>query len=236
MEKSNIKTFGKNLKNNRRPTICTTEQHLQNYAPHQKTVSGKDSYANIVNSSKEKVCIIGDNHLKKINKRKLKHNVGKMVSFKCFSGANTKQLDYYIVLTLVDETQQAVVIHIGSNNITDSKIKQINLDDLVQKIIDIGLKCRSYGVRNVAISSILVRKSIRLNQIILKVNNILKVLYATNGLNFICNDEIGREIVWKDGLHLSNDGTAMLADNFAKYLNINLGIDFNVSKNLIMIL
>ena len=112
----------------------------------------------------------------------------------------------------------------------------INLDDLAQKIVDNGLKCRSYGVRSIAISSILVRSSIRLNQIILKVNNILKVLYATNGLNFICNDEIGREIVWKDGLHLSNDGTAMLADNFAKYLNINLGIDFNVSKNLIMIL
>ena len=53
MEKSNLTTFGKNLKNNRSPAICTTDQHLQNYAPHQKTVSGKDSYANIVNSNKE---------------------------------------------------------------------------------------------------------------------------------------------------------------------------------------
>ena len=184
----------------------------------------------IVNSTKEKVCIIGDSHLKRISKRKL-DNVGKMVSFKCFSGANTKQLDYYIVPTLVDETPQAVVIHIGSKDITESKIKQINLDDLAQKIIDIGLKCRSYGVRNIAISSILVRSSIRLNQIILKFNNILKMLCATNGLYFICNDEIGREMVWKDGLHLTNDGTAILADNFTKYLNINLGIDFNVNNN-----
>ena len=141
------------------------------------------------------------------------------------------ETDYYRIPTLVDETPQAVVIHIVSNDITESKIKQINLDDLAEKIIDIGLKCRSYGVRNIAISSILVRSSIRLNQIILKVNNILKVLCATNGLNFICNDEIGREMVWKDGLHLTNDGTAMLADNFTKYLNINLGIDFNVNNN-----
>ena len=194
-------------------------------------VPGKDSYANMVNSNKEKVCIIGDSHLKRINRRKLKYNIGKMVSFKCFSGANIKQLDYYIVPMLVDETPQAVVIHIGSNDITDSKIKQINLDDLAQRIIDIGLKCRSYGVHNIAISSILVRSSICLNQIILKVNNILKVLCATNGLNFICNDEIGREMVSKDGLHLTNDGIAMLADNFTKYLNINLGIDFNVNNN-----
>ena len=122
-------------------------------------------------------------------------------------------------------------MHFGSKGITESKIKQTNLDDLAQKIIDIGLKCRSYGVRNIAISSILVRSSIRLNQIILKVNNILKVLCATNGFNFICNGEIGRAMVQKDGLHLSNDGTAMLADNFRKYLNINLGIDFNVNSN-----
>ena len=52
-----------------------------------------------------------------------------MAFFKCFSGANTKQL------TLVDETPQTVVIHIGSNDIMESKIKQINFDDLAQKII-----------------------------------------------------------------------------------------------------
>ena len=154
-----------------------------------------------------------------------------MVSFKCLSSANTKQLDYYRVTTLVDETPQAVVIHIGSNDITESKIKQINVDDLAQEIIDIGLKCRSDRVRNIAISSILVRSSFRLNQIILKINNILKALCATNGFNFICNDKIGREIVWKDVLHLTNDGTAMLADNFTKYVNINIGVDFNVNNN-----
>ena len=146
--------------------------------------------------------VIGDSHLKRINKRKLKYNVGNMVSFNCFSGANTKQLDYYVVATLVDETPQTVVMHIGSNNITESTIRQINLDDLAQKIIDIGLKCRSYRVRYIAISSILVRSNIRLNQVISKANNILKVLCATNGFNFMCNDEIGSKMVWKDGLHL----------------------------------
>ena len=189
--------------------------NLHNNSIYKKLFSaGKESYANIVNSNKEKVCIIGDSHLKRINKRKLKYNVGQMVSFKCFSGANTKHLDYYVVPTLVDEIPQIVVIHIGSNDITESKIKQINLDNLAQKIIDTDLKCRSYGIHNIAISSILVRSSIRLNQVISKVNNILKVLCATNGFNFICNDEIGSEMAWKDGLHLTNYGTAMLADNF----------------------
>ena len=102
---------------------------------------------------------------------------------------------------------------------------------MAQEIIDIGLKCRSYEARNIAISSILVRSSIRLNQVISIVNNILKVLRATNSFNFLCNDEIGREMVWKDGLHLTNDRTAMLADNFTKYLNINLGIDVSANSS-----
>ena len=154
-----------------------------------------------------------------------------MVPFKCFSGTNRKHLDYRTVPTLADEIPKTVVIHIGSKDITETKIKQINLDDLAQKIIDIGLNCRSYGVRNIAVSSILVRCSIRLNHIILKVNNILKVLCGTNGFNFIYNDKIGGEMVWKDGFHLTIDGTAMVADNFTKYLNINLGIYFNVNSN-----
>ena len=48
-----------------------------------------------------------------------------MVSFKCFCGVSTKQLDYYVVPTLVDETPQTVVIDIGSNIITESKNRLI---------------------------------------------------------------------------------------------------------------
>ena len=48
-----------------------------------------------------------------------------MVSFKCFCGASTKQLDYYVVPTLVDETPQTVVIDIGSNIIMESKNRLI---------------------------------------------------------------------------------------------------------------
>ena len=66
----------------------------------------------------------------------------------------------------------------------------------------------------------------------------MKVLCATNSFNFICNDKIGRKMVWKDGLPLTNDGTAdnfavnfMLADNFMKYLNINLSPGFKVNSN-----
>ena len=87
VERSNIKTFSKNLKNYRRPMIYRIEQHLQNYAPHQKITKG--SYAKIVNSNKKKVCIIGDSHLNRINERKLKACVRYFLSYFHFSPNNS---------------------------------------------------------------------------------------------------------------------------------------------------
>ena len=161
--------------NSRRPSICTTEKYLQNYVSQQRVAPGIASYASATKSKNEKVCIIGDSHLRQINKRQFRKELVKKFSyFKCFSGANTKQLNYYVVPTLVDETPQTVVIHIGSNDISKAKYKTMNIQDLAQRIIDVGLKCKSYGVSRIAISSILTRSSAQLNQVIGKVNDLLK--------------------------------------------------------------
>ena len=45
------------------------------------------------------------------------YNVGYTVYFKCFSGSNTKQLNYYTNPALFDEQPNAVIVHVGSNNI-----------------------------------------------------------------------------------------------------------------------
>ena len=37
--------------------------------------------------------------------------------FKCSNGANTKQLDHYVIPVLADKKPQIVVIHIRSNDI-----------------------------------------------------------------------------------------------------------------------
>ena len=49
---------------------------------------------------------------------------------------------YY--LNLLDETLQTAVMHIGSNDITRTNYKTVNIQDLPQGVIDIGLKCKSY--------------------------------------------------------------------------------------------
>ena len=79
-------------------------------------------------------------------------------------------------------------------------------------------KSKSYGVNNIAISSILVRKNHEFNEVIKKVNNLLKTLCLEQGFTFICNSAIARAMLWRDGLHLTNESTNMLSNNFLQYL------------------
>ena len=124
---------------------------------------------------------------KRLSKKELRKRFG---YFKCFNGVNTKQVNYYIVPTLVDKTPQTVVIYIGSNDITKMNYKTTNVQNPAQRITDIGLKCKSYGVSRIAILSILPRSSAQLNQVIGKVNDLLKSLYVTNGFIYISNEMI----------------------------------------------
>ena len=152
--------------------------------------------------------MIGDSHLNRIKKSRFKNdNIEHAVYFKCFSGSNTKQLNYYANPTLVDEQPSTVIVHIGSNDVTKFNYSKVDVEDLAQRIIDAGKKCKSYGVTNIAMLSILVRKNHEVNEVIKKVNNLLKTLCLEQGFTFICNSAIAREMLWRDGLHLTNEGT-----------------------------
>ena len=108
--------------------------------------------------------------------------------FKRFSGENNKQLDHYVILVLVDEKPQTVVIHKGSNDITNFNYHDINVNYLANRILQVGLKCRYYGVESITNSSALVRNDSNLNKLIGGVNISLKhakvavlILYVTIG-------------------------------------------------------
>ena len=142
-------------------------------------------------------------YLQYFGKERFKKNVdGANVYFKFFSGANTKQLDYYVVPALADESPDSVIIHIGSNDIAKSNCNNENVEDLAKKIIYIGVKCKACKVSNIAISSILVRSDPKINQVIKQVNRLLQELCKTNNIYFICNNAIDNTFLWKVGLHL----------------------------------
>ena len=62
-----------------------------------------------------------------------------------------------MIPVLVDEKPQTVVIHIGSNDITKFNYYDVDVNDLDNRILKIGLKRKYYGVESIAVSSTLVR-------------------------------------------------------------------------------
>ena len=111
---------------NRRPLICTTEKYLNNFVPQRRVPPGNQTYANAVAKEKNNTCIIGDSHLARIIKRSFRTGEERnFVIFKCFRGANAKQMDYYVVPTLVDEKQDSIILHIGSNDITKTNYDNV---------------------------------------------------------------------------------------------------------------
>ena len=116
--------------------------------------------------------------------------------------------------------------HIRLNDINKFNYSKIDVEDLAQRIIDIGKKCKSYGVNNIAIPSILIRKNHGVNSVTKKVINLLRTLCLEQGFTFICNSAVARAMLWRDGLHLTNEGADILSNNFLQYLkNVPLGND-----------
>ena len=102
---------------------------------------------------------------------------------------------------------------------TNDVLNGANDTELANSIIKIGMICKQRGVNDVLISSILVKKSPRLNALVRKVNDQLRDLCVSNGFQFISNDMISTDSLWRDGIHLQDAGTDILSSNFCKILN-----------------
>ena len=69
------------------------------------------------------------------------------------------------------------------------------------------------------ISSILPKKNIVLTSLIWQVTDSLREQCLLNEFGFMSNDNISRTHLWKDGIHLEDLGTNILAGNFVDFLN-----------------
>ena len=100
-----------------------------------------------------------------------------------------------------NQYEQPIII---SNDINNQTKDRTNTEKQTGDIINIGKSCIDLGVKEVVISSILPKKNIALRM---------------NGFGFISNDNISRTHLWKDGIHLEDLGTNILAGNFVDFLN-----------------
>ena len=183
--------------------------------------AGMKTYVGTIRSEeKKKSYIVGDSDLNRICKNKFKEiTANARVYVKCFSGANTNQLDYYVVPVLLYEKPDNVIIYIGSNEITKFNYNNVDAEELSNEFINNELKCRTNGLSNAAVSFILKRNSFNMNQVIYQLNRILKRFFSINDFFYLCNDEINENYLWKDGLDLIYEGSSLLLNNVINYFN-----------------
>lgn len=176
----------------RRPNICTTENYLWNYNP--SSVPRNSSYANFFKFG-NKIFVVGDTQIKKIKRLDFNKELrsGKAL-FRSFSGAKSRQLDHYIIPTLVDDNPDLVLLHVGTNDI----LNNANDTKLANNMINIGLNSKNDGANKFLISSILVKKNPKLNPVIRRVNDQLCDLCEVNGFLLIKNDMIKTDHLWRD--------------------------------------
>ena len=115
------------------------------------------------------------------------------------------------------------MLHIRSNDINiktkdilnTEKIKEITVDT-----INIDKSCINLGVKEVIISSSLLKNNISLTRLIRKVNDSLREKCVLNGFGFISNNNISKTHLWKDGIHLGDLGINILAGTSLFYPNL----------------
>ena len=73
--------------------------------------------------------------------------------------------------------------------------------------------CKSLGVEDVIISSILIKKNLVLGKFIRNLNIVLEKLCFSRNFKFINNDNVFRNLVSDDGVHLSKSGTDIFSKN-----------------------
>ena len=157
-------------------------------------------------NGKFNLLVVGDSHIKCIEKDLIIHHLNnKNVSlkYKNFDGADVRRVKHHLLPALHEDQIESVIIHGGTNYITESKLHTTRPHDLAIKIIDIGNTCMSFGIKSIAISSILPRKDQECQKRIDETNSyLLKDLCGFYGFSFIDNSNINEIFLHRDEFYI----------------------------------
>ena len=192
------------------------------------TVPGNKMYSKAAstnlrnNEGSKRIYIISDSIPKNLKMKEFNRlsSSGKTY-IRAFPGATARQLNHYVQPTLVDDKPDAILIHVGINDLLNNngkKLIDVEIEELEQEIIDIGLRCKEAKVKNILISGITYSTKVDVNTI-RRLNDIVKASCELNSFYYINNENVKKEHLWKDGIHLVNSGLVIIAKNFIYGIN-----------------
>ena len=119
------------------------------------------------------------------------------------------ELAHYCRPTLGKGNIDAIIIHVGTNCLASDDPDTIAKD--VQEIVKV---CKEYGINDIFVSGITYREYFE-NEI-LNFNNFLMSSQSYHNFTFISNENIIISDLWKDRIHLNENGLSKIANNFIK--------------------
>ena len=182
------------------------------YTNKPKHIPGNSSYANITQHGK-KIAIFSDSTTSRIRMGEFNSYVEKGRAFrKNFPGATPNEVAHYCTHTLEEQQPDMAIIHVGTNALYKDDTCKIAED--VLKIVKI---CKNYGVNSVFVSGLTYRRQFKAK--IDEINTFISARQLVDDFEFICNENINERDIWKDKIHLSDQGTVKLANNFLRAIN-----------------
>ena len=125
-----------------------------------------------------------------------------------------QKISCYVDATLQDATYDArTIIHVGVSDILNNQSHD-QTAQLISNLREIIAKCKSYGVKHVFVSGLLHTSKIKEN-LLVDINRMIKELCMSDGSEYIDNDNIPRDMLYKDGLYLLDKEKYFLSQRFA---------------------
>ena len=188
--------------------------------PVKPQVPGPRTYNDVVEKGSETL-VFSTSITKGIRVREFNEYVegNRTVSFRRFHGAKAHHIKEYLHVHLNETRPKSVIIQAGGNDLPTPKYNPISVSDIANEIVESGLLCKKFGVKTIYISSVLTRKPKFMQERCVELNNFLRELCKIHGFIFMENGNITTEHLQYDGVHLSNEGSIILANNYLFYLN-----------------
>ena len=175
---------------------------VNNYPENQHSYGRKFSTSGSKFSKRKKqIVIFSDSIPRGIRLREFNYWLHKgYAQLKSFPGGTSKELLYYVEPTLKNKKFDDALLHVGVNDLLNDE-SQDSVQNLLDNLKQIGLKCKSAGVKRVLVSGIVLNNKLT-SAYFSSVNQRISNMCWDNSFVFIDNNNIPTSSLFRDGLHL----------------------------------
>ena len=195
-----------------RNTLIVSDTYIQVH-----TVPGTKKYSK---AHVRNTLIVSDSMINRIHVNKLKNNIDfdcEDIILKKFSGATADEISHYVSHPLQMIQPSQMIIIAGTNDISNGcRDRSLNEYKVVNDILNIARKAKTFGTNNIYISSIIVRWGYQYGNIITRINNLLENSCREEGLLYLDHLDITMRHISNDGLHLNIYGNTIMKMNLLK--------------------